>query len=562
MKTLLCLSLSGLAFATINLTNLYAQSPGDTIGWTGNPYQTNGSTGRRVVLDNTGCLHFTWMWYSQNETYRGVRYNCVSPNFPSPWHGEGTLIGDGGFPQISVTEDDHAVIAFHRAPIGAESLYVATDIFQCQGTFDYRHPPNRLGTSPVNKLLWPYLTVDRNNRIHVVATTNATDMSYFYRPVGYTRSNNGGTTWTALAAVDTIRTLSAIIVSSKVSDKVAIVYCHPCLDDTTGARNNIYYIESTDGITWPWVGRVNLTNYHQNNDSLYAWNEVSAVYDYHDNLHIVWPAQYVSGPINSIGNGNGVFYYNRAHLYHWDATSNIIHSFASFDSTWPDVGCDMGAGNFVFNRISIAATPSTHSNLLAVIYTSWDSTDCSASGFANGDVYLNLSWNDGATWTPKTNVTNSHSPNCEIGDCFSDLFPAMAEVMGGDASAYIFYVSDRTGNGSNGYSGIDNPMLYYQWSIAEAEDITPLPSGYSLSQNYPNPFNAQTIIKYNLPEKALIALSIYDLLGRKITTLFNGISQPGAFEINWNASAYPSGVYFARLQTGEKSQSIKMALLK
>ncbi|HBZ00454.1 MAG TPA: hypothetical protein DEO84_03935, partial [candidate division Zixibacteria bacterium] len=57
-------------------------------------------------------------------------------------------------------------------------------------------------------------------------------------------------------------------------------------------------------------------------------------------------------------------------------------------------------------------------------------------------------------------------------------------------------------------------------------------------------------------------LSIYDLLGRKITTLYNGISQPGEFEINWNASAYPSGVYFARLEIGEKSRSIRMLLIK
>jgi hypothetical protein len=558
MKTLLSLVLSGLAFAVINWSNLCAQSPGDTIGWTAHPYQTNGSTGRRVVLDNTGCLHFTWMWYSQNETYRGVRYNCVSPNFPSPWRGQGTIIGDGGYPQISVTEDDRAVVAFHRAPTGAESLIVATDLFQCQGTFDYRRPPNRLGTSPVNKLLWPYLTVDRQNRIQLIATTNTNGMPYTYQPIGYTRSNNGGTTWTALATVDTIRTISAIIVSSKVSDKIAIVYCHPYLNDTTGARNNINYIESNDGITWPLTyGKVNITNYHQNNDSLYAWNEVSAVYDYNDNLHIVWPAQYVKGPINSTPS----FYYAGAHLGHWDQFSNTINYFGDFPATWPESGCDIGIWNCVFSRVSIGVVPSTSSHFLAVAYTSWDSTDCSASGNANGDIYLNLSWNDGTTWTPKINVTNSHSPNCAVGDCFSDLFPSMTEMLW-NSSAHIFYVSDRTGNGNNGYMGIDSPMLYYQWINAATDEIALLPAGYSLSQNYPNPFNAQTIIKYNLPEKAFISLSIYDLLGRKITTLYNGISQPGEFEINWNASACPSGVYFARLEIGEKSQSIKMVLLR
>ncbi|HBZ00453.1 MAG TPA: hypothetical protein DEO84_03930 [candidate division Zixibacteria bacterium] len=556
MKTLLSLVLSGLAFAVINLTNLYAQSPGDTIGYTEYVYQCNGSTGRRVVLDNSGGLHFTWMWSDNYGITRNVRYNCFGPDFPSPWPRQGISIGPAGsgYPQISVTNDSRAIAVYHRAPLSAETLFVATDIFQCQGTFFGHRVPNRFGTNPVNRLLWPYLTVDRNNRIHLVATATTTGMNYTYEPMGYTRSNNGGTTWTAIAPVDTSRVISVIVVSSKVSDKVAILYCHSKAGDTTSLRNDIYYIESPDGITWNnFADKVNITNYGPNSDSLYAWKEVSAVYDFDDNLHVIWNAQYVTNT------SSPHFVIPGAHLAHWDHSSNTISYFADFPPSWPNSGCFMGLNNFVFAQSSIAVDSA---NQLYVAYTSWDSTDCSLNGVANGDIYVQHSFDGGSTWSAKENLTNSHYPGCMTGDCFSDVFPSLAEVA--NNYVHLFYVCD-----ADPQNDIIEPMAFstvlYLAIPAGPQNATenlPLPAGYSLSQNYPNPFNAQTIIKYNLPEKAFISLSIYDLLGRKITTLYNGISQPGEFEINWNASAYPSGVYFARLEIGKKSQSIRMMLLK
>jgi hypothetical protein len=559
MKTLLNLFAS-FVLTVVFFSASFAQSPGDTIGWTTYPYQCNGSTGRRIALDNSGGLHFTWQWMSQSGSTRNVKYNCFGPTFPSPWPKEGVNIGftNSGYPQISVREDDRAVVAFHNAASGAESLYVATDVFQCQGTFFTRHPPNRLGTSPVNRILWPYITVDSNGRVHIVATTTTNNLPYTYEPIGYARSNNGGTTWTALAAVDTSRVISSIIVSSKVSDKVAVIYCHPAQGDTTGGRNDVYYIQSTDGITWDnFANKVNITNYGFGGDSLFAWEEVSAVYDYNGDLHIVWPVHYARGPINS----RPTFLYSGSHLAHWDQALNTISYFGDFPPSWPQSGCDLGAGNFAFSKVSITTTPFQWHDV-AVAYTGWDSTDCSASGYANGDIYYTVSTDNGATWRPATNITHSRSPNCLPGDCASDLFPSMTEFSDGTGRENIFYICDRTGTGGQGSGNINNPALYLNWPNVGVENNSPLPAGYSLSQNYPNPFNAQTSIKFNLPAKSHIKLSIYNVLGEELTVLFRGTSEPGQHEINWNASNFPSGVYFAHLEAGEGSQSIKMVLLK
>jgi hypothetical protein len=91
---------------------------------------------------------------------------------------------------------------------------------------------------------------------------------------------------------------------------------------------------------------------------------------------------------------------------------------------------------------------------------------------------------------------------------------------------------------------------------------------FSLSQNYPNPFNPSTKISFQIPlnkggERGLFTrLTVYDLLGREVATLINEKLSPGTYEIEWNASNYPSGVYFYKLITGSFSGSKKMVLLK
>jgi hypothetical protein len=83
-----------------------------------------------------------------------------------------------------------------------------------------------------------------------------------------------------------------------------------------------------------------------------------------------------------------------------------------------------------------------------------------------------------------------------------------------------------------------------------------------LDNNYPNPFNATTTIRYSSLNKSQISISIYNLLGQKIETLFEGIQSPGEHVLTWDASYLPSGIYFARLETRCRTENIKMVLLK
>ena len=91
--------------------------------------------------------------------------------------------------------------------------------------------------------------------------------------------------------------------------------------------------------------------------------------------------------------------------------------------------------------------------------------------------------------------------------------------------------------------------------------ITPVsnkvPSEFKLHQNYPNPFNPITKIRFAIPKVGTVPrtvrLIIYDMLGREITTPVNEQLNPGTYEVNWDASNYPSSVYFYKLVVGDAS---------
>lgn len=89
-----------------------------------------------------------------------------------------------------------------------------------------------------------------------------------------------------------------------------------------------------------------------------------------------------------------------------------------------------------------------------------------------------------------------------------------------------------------------------------------LPLEFSLSQNYPNPFNPSTTIKYSLPKSSYVTLSVYDALGRKVETLYEGMHEAGYSEAVWDATSYSSGMYFYKLQTESFTNTKKMILIK
>ena len=94
-----------------------------------------------------------------------------------------------------------------------------------------------------------------------------------------------------------------------------------------------------------------------------------------------------------------------------------------------------------------------------------------------------------------------------------------------------------------------------------------IPNKYALHQNYPNPFNPTTTLRYDLPEDAMVNITIYNMMGRKISTLVSSQQTAGFKSVLWNAtndkgSPVSAGLYLYTIQAGEFRQTKKMALLK
>ncbi|GAB5407743.1 MAG: hypothetical protein BalsKO_01080 [Balneolaceae bacterium] len=130
------------------------------------------------------------------------------------------------------------------------------------------------------------------------------------------------------------------------------------------------------------------------------------------------------------------------------------------------------------------------------------------------------------------------------------------ELMGSDLDN-SFPENWKAAIQEGGTPGSSNSILVV--SNEEREDV---PSEILLKQNYPNPFNPSTNISFELPNQTKVKLTIFDMLGRKVSVLTDEIRSAGTHTFTWNASEQSSGVYFYRLETGKNVFTKKMLLIK
>ena len=127
---------------------------------------------------------------------------------------------------------------------------------------------------------------------------------------------------------------------------------------------------------------------------------------------------------------------------------------------------------------------------------------------------------------------------------------------------YFYRVYYVAAGANSEYSDVLSVTL--EWLDVDGEQ---LPTVYALHQNYPNPFNPVTNLSYDLPEDAMVNITVFDMMGRVVRTLVNDQQSAGYKSLQWNAtnnSGQPisAGLYIYTIQAGEFSQTKKMILLK
>jgi len=241
--------------------------------------------------------------------------------------------------------------------------------------------------------------------------------------------------------------------------------------------------------------------------------------------------------------------------------------------------------NWVFNTTAGSMNSSVLSSVMFGTATPF-------SGYIGGSQKILYTTNGGNNWIQDSTLPG----NGNIVGIFPQPLPVDLGyynliVTRGDNKIYMQYAYSsgwtlQYTSPAGNYRHISNRLPYGVWAVRDNGGISYcgcmlgsvsqnegyIPETYSLSQNYPNPFNPVTNIKFQIPlsrgvsaeggRGVSVRLTVYDLLGREVQTLINQQMQPGSYNVDWDASNYPSGVYFYKLESIDFKETKRMVLAK
>ncbi|MDP8206668.1 MAG: T9SS type A sorting domain-containing protein [Candidatus Electryonea clarkiae] len=345
-------------------------------------------------------------------------------------------------------------------------------------------------------------------------------------------------------------------------------------------------------------------------DTFRCYMETSLFFDEDNVLHVSFSTM---GYKYYYGTG-----YRTAQLWYWNEENRDMVRVADGDF-WNNT--NTGANNIMIQRPSLYKDPD--SGWLYILYQQMGipgdtltegenvgmGRDRSEAGYANGELFMTASnprQEPGYYWYKGVNITNTRGETGLIpaGDCRHERDPSIALNNEGDY-LHIFYHLDLDA-GASVYStpegaGMDNPQIYQRipkadlheslrnqeewvsglpihiderdfwddpngWEY-ENDDVrekgsSAVPDGFELIEIYPNPFNSNARIVFEMHKRGSISLNVYDVLGRNIITLAQGMKEAGRHEIAFNADDFASGIYFVKLDNGKTSVTRKIALIR
>ncbi|MBD3169875.1 MAG: T9SS type A sorting domain-containing protein [candidate division Zixibacteria bacterium] len=522
-------------------------SPGIIVGLTYYDYQTNGSTGSRVIHHECG-EHMCWMNRTSPNSDRLIYYNFIDDTGVPQFGETGTPISEGprdGYTTMDVMHNGRAAITYHDAETQGEyRTLVAIDADCGLGIFTIEEAPHVFPGD--SNYIWPYIAVDHRENIQI---TNNESISTGGVASGIAHTFKEEPFWSPLVKYSTEQTISPMVVASPVDDKVALVWNHVIApEQNTQHNNDVVYIQSQDGVNWDYQNIINITNY-QVDDTLRSYADVDAVYDFNGNLHIVWNAK-------GYWEESGTVTVDACFLYHWSEATGINMVYDAWHTSYP------GTWNLSASKPSVAVDEDGN---LFVLFTRFDEFDVSNSVFSNGELYLCYSTDGGITWAD-SNLTETNTEGCFAGDCESEHWSSMEEHVL-DHTLRIMYIEDKDAGGGvlNDPEGAitENPVRYLEVQVpTSVKEDDNIPGVFTLNQNYPNPFNSSTEIVYSLERPLNVKLSVYNVLGELVGVIDEGRKTAGEHTVRWDAPDNSSGVYFYQLSAGGSSFTKRMVLMK
>lgn len=226
--------------------------------------------------------------------------------------------------------------------------------------------------------------------------------------------------------------------------------------------------------------------------------------------------------------------------------------------TWSPTNFEGGCNILKFFNESLGLTYANNISRTLDGGITWEEIEIGATGWGNDIEFLP----NHASQVWFTDYDDLYFSN-DTGKTWQKQNIVEGEIQGRD----IVFVDDN-----HGWLICENALYYTNnnggtvTDIKEKKEIE-IPTKLKLEQNYPNPFNPSTTIGYTIPisvisQNSKVKIIVYDILGNEITTLFNGNKSAGEYEVKFDGTDFPSGVYYYQINVGAYTQTNKMILLK
>ncbi|MCB2200720.1 T9SS type A sorting domain-containing protein [bacterium] len=623
---------------------------GDTLHLSSNwrDQQHNAGFTRLIAVhdsdEDNKVIHLTWTQHPTETGSRNVSYYKLfvdAAGDVTRQEGSPAQVGvsGAGYPVISLdpTEGAPYVMMHQPDPNGGYFSSLMTESIFVPGFFD----PYDLPRPDGGDFIWPQHVVTRYDGglyVHIISNGYEDLISenvYYHRalydPVSslWTNATPGGansmfvTTYSAVLSTIPASNSdgSLIAVAGSVSRFLQGEGPDDWAESRASQSNNDIYLWTSDdgGDTWDWENPQNVTSFiapdgdllpdtsAANKDTLRAYSEVDVIIDGDNTIHTAFNTLsldfFRSAGASSL-NGR---------LWHWDSENEVYSQIADGDF-WN--GAQPAAWELTVCHANLYKDEET-----GVLWASWcqygepgdtlngGPLDATAAGYANSDVYVAASPDNGLRWTKGVNVTDTRLMEnaLEPGESQTERDPSMAYNSDGPY-LHLFYTMDYEA-GISAVAGQEegvatlNQMVYHRvpkvelmaqfeenaewvvnypmhidsagyyedpngwewngfWDVSVPEGRTLQPDQFELNQNYPNPFNPSTQINFTLHAQGQVSLTVYDLLGREVATLVNRSMSAGNHSVSFLASDLASGVYFYKLTSGDVSKVRKMILMK
>lgn len=512
-------------------------------------YQSNGGAIQHIrVNPANGNIHATYMLADDSTTglsnARRTAY-AFSSNGGAAWNNFANVrvpSRRSGFPTLDLLRGANAglpAIANHSV-VGTPVLStIFVDSPEGAGAFSEINPPPLVEASGASEPIWPYIAGTSNGSVVMAASRNAEGTAWRTRTADLS-------SWSAFAQVTEV-TQSGGRYSTQANGtgRVGIVYntCNPP-SLTTGGN---WWTESTDnGVTWSTP--INRYGFRVSGvDTFLAYVHADLVYDGNNSLfafsetHNTLDVDQISFWSQATGFRVAVAHDTTRYTYRNQANPQRFH-------------------NLRANFPSIGLSGST----IVIAYQAFQ-PDTDRLGWSYSDLWYVASSNGGNTWGSPQRITNT--------PLVDERYPSVSKWNATGQFNMVWGQKSKSGlyafPGSTQAPGADttrSSQVFLRLSpivvTSVEEDRGGVANSFRLSQNYPNPFNPSTRIGYSVANAGPVTLKVYNTLGQEVATLVNETLSAGEYDVTFDGSRLPSGVYMYEIRTGGHSASKKMMLVK